>query len=820
MSSGSLVVLAEQARCYHCGLDVPAGTRYTAVIDGESQRLCCAGCEAVARAIVGAGLESYYRRRDRFPDSPRDALPQALCDLSVYDRPEVQGDLVRQRGEHVREATLILEGIACPACVWLNERHLSGLVGVHAVSVNYATRRVIVRWDTQKTSLSAILSAIRAIGYRAYPYDPETSERTRRREARSLLSRMAIAGLGMMQVMMYAIPTYLAEEGSLPRDIDGLMRWASMILTVPVVLYSSAPFFRSAWRELRLMRFGMDLPVALAIGVAFVASVAATVAGRGAIYYDSLTMFVFLLLGARYMELRARHAASMQLEALSRAAPVLANRLLNFPLCLTTETVRAASLVRGEHVLVRPGETFPTDGILEQGGTEADESLLTGESAPVTKREGDRVIGGSINRGDAVVACVDRVGDDTVLSSIVRLMERAAHTRPPVQELTDRVAARFTTILLLIAAAAGWFWLVRDAAMALPVLIAVLVVTCPCALALSTPLALAVANSELARRGLLVTRSQAIESLAGATCFVFDKTGTLTAGQPVMREVGVLRGTREAALALAAALESSSEHPLARAFGKAEAAAPLVSDVRNFPGQGVEGTVHGRRLRIGNADFVAGLCRGKIRGALGGVWLGDEDGPLARFEISDALRPDAAQLARRLRVAGARLVLLSGDGEASVRQTANALDIDEWRSALSPGDKQAHVRGLQERGEQVAMVGDGVNDAPVLAQAHVSIAMGSGAALAHGAADMVLLSGRLTDLAEGVRYARRTLRVVRQNLGWALAYNVVAVPLAVTGHVTPWLAGIGMAASSMLVVCNALRLTRTRRTHWLTAIAD
>jgi Cu2+-exporting ATPase len=821
MASTPLATLTENdPRCYHCGLDVPAGTRHTVVIGGESRRLCCAGCEAVARAIVGAGLEGYYRRRDRFPASPREALPEVMRDLSVYDRPEIQDGLVQQPGEHDREATLILEGMTCPACIWLNEAHLSRLTGVVAASVNYATRRARVRWDSRRTSLSTILSAIQAIGYRAYPYDPETSEAARRREARSLLGRLAIAGLGMMQVMMYAIPTYLAQEGTLPADIDLLMRWASLALTVPVVGYSSVPFFRSAWRELRVLRFGMDLPVALAIGVAFSASVWATLAGRGPIYFDSLTMFVFLLLGARYLELRARQRASMQLEAMSRAAPTLANRLLNFPLCLNTETVRAASLARGEHVLVRPGETFPVDGVIEQGETEADESLLTGESAPVAKREGDPVIGGAVNRGDAVVARVERVGDDSVLSSIVRLMERAVHSRPHLQQITDRVAARFTAVLLLIAIAAGLFWFVRDAAMALPIVIAVLVVTCPCALALATPLALAVANSEMARRGLLVTRSHAIESLAGATCFVFDKTGTFTAGRPVLREVGVLRGTREEALALAAALENVSEHPLAHSLRDECIGPPQATDLHNFAGHGVEGVVSGRRLRIGHADFVAALCQGKIRGALGGVWLGDRDGPIARFEFSDALRPDAAALTHRLRGAGAKLVLLSGDGEGPVRATAQTLGIDEWKSAASPADKQAYVKALQERGERVAMVGDGVNDAPVLAQADVSIAMGSGAALAQGAADMVLLSGKLIDLAEGVHYARRTLRIIRQNLGWAVGYNLAAIPLAVAGYVTPWLAGIGMAASSTLVVLNALRLTRARRERRMVAIGD
>jgi Cu2+-exporting ATPase len=350
--------------------------------------------------------------------------------------------------------------------------------------------------------------------------------------------------------------------------------------------------------------------------------------------------------------------------------------------------------------------------------------------------------------------------------------------------------------------------------------IAVLVVTCPCALALATPLALAVANSEMARRGLLVTRSHAIESLAGATCFVFDKTGTFTAGRPMLREVGVLRGTREEALALAAALENVSEHPLAHSLRDECIGPPQATDLHNFAGHGVEGVVVGRRLRIGHADFVATLCQGKIRGALGGVWLGDRDGPIACFEFSDALRPDAAALTHRLRGAGAKLVLLSGDGEGPVRATAQTLGIDEWKSAASPADKQAYVKALQERGERVAMVGDGVNDAPVLAQADVSIAMGSGAALAQGAADMVLLSGKLIDLAEGVHYARRTLRIIRQNLGWAVGYNLAAIPLAVAGYVTPWLAGIGMAASSTLVVLNALRLTRARRERRMFAIGD
>ncbi|HWQ39218.1 MAG TPA: heavy metal translocating P-type ATPase [Burkholderiales bacterium] len=818
-------VRAHAASCYHCGLPVPAGARHRVVIGGRARDMCCAGCAAVAGAIVGSGLESYYEKRDRFPESPREALPDIVGDPRVFDNPEVQAGFVAEPAEHEREAALILEGITCPACIWLNESHLCRQPGVKAVHINYATRRATVRWDARLTSLSAILASIRAIGYRAHPYDACALEAAQKRESRGLLARLAIAALAMMQVMMYAVPAYIASAGSMPSDVSSLMRWASLVLTVPVVFYSASGFFSAAWRDLRARRLGMDVPVAAAIAVAFLASVRSTLAGAGEVYFDSLTMFVFLLLGARYLELRARQKAAAYLEALARAAPAVANRLLNFPLCLNFETVGAGSLVAGDHVLVRPGETFPADGRIEQGDTETDESLLTGESRPVRKHEGDSVVGGAVNRAHPVVVRVERVGEQTILSAIVRLTERAAHARPRLQEIADRVAVRFTAGVLATALAAGLWWLLHDARQAAPVVIAVLVVTCPCALALATPMALAVATSEMARRGLLVTRGHALEVLARADCFVLDKTGTLTVGHPVLQNVRLLRGSREEALMLAGALERSSEHPLARAICAVARDAPAATQLRSAPGHGVEGVVAGRRLRVGNARFVAELA-GDSTGVPApeageqSVWLGDEEGPIAAFGFSDALRPDAAAFVQRVRSLGARVFLLSGDAQSSVRATARTVGIDEWKAAQSPQDKQAFVKALQAEGATVAMVGDGVNDAPVLAQAQVSIALMSGAALAQGAADMVLLSGRLLDLAQGMQYARRTLRIVRQNLGWAMAYNVVAIPLAVTGSVTPWIAGIGMAGSSMLVVLNALRLARPGRKHPLLAFGD
>jgi len=464
-------------------------------------------------------------------------------------------------------------------------------------------------------------------------------------------------------------------------------------------------------------------------------------------------------------------------------------------------------------VLVRPGECFPADGCIDGGSTEVDEALLTGEGRPVSKAAGDSVIGGSVNRGHAVSMVIERIGAETMLCGIVRLMERASSDRPRIQELTDRIAARFVGFVLVAAAAAALYWAWADPARALPVAVAVLVVTCPCALSLATPMAMAMAASAMARIGIVVTRGRSLETMARATHFVFDKTGTLTEGRLQVSEVRVHGGEgRDQLLAFAAALERQSEHPVGKALAAAaQAPLPAAFEVRNHPGRGIEGVVLGRRMRIGRKGFVGELC-----GSMGpsaptpayatSVWLGDGQGPLAQFVLEDRVRDDARELVSELRAAKRLVMLLSGDAANAVRSAATHAGILYYRSRMLPEQKQAAVRELQEQGAVVAMVGDGVNDAPVLAQAQVSIAMGTGAALAQGAADMVLVSPRLSDLARGFRLSQKTLRIVRQNLAWAFAYNIVALPLAVSGWLTPWMAGIGMSASSLLVVLNALRV--------------
>ncbi len=805
--------------CYHCGLPVPQGAHFVVTIGGAPREMCCAGCQAVAQAIVDNGLDDYYRHRDALPESPREALPAVLGELTLFDHPDVQKSFVRPLSGHEREASLIIEGITCAACVWLNEQHLTRQAGVTAVEINYATRRARVRWDEQRIRLSGILAAVAAIGYHAYPYDAARSEEIAQRERRSALWRLFVAGFGMMQVMMYAVPVYLADEGTMSADIEHLMRWASLVLTLPVVLYSAAPFFRNAWRDLRLKRVGMDVPVALGVGAAFAASLWATLIGAGEVYFDSVTMFVFLLLGGRYLEMLARHQSVRSIERVGRASPAFADRLTSFP-SLQTERVVVSALQPGDRVLVAPGQIIPADGSVLQGESEVDESLLTGESRPIAKAVGSDLTGGTVNIRSPLVQQVEKVGEATRLASIVRLMERAITEKPRAVQLADRVAAWFVTALLLLALATGIAWSQIDSSRALWVFVSVLVVSCPCALSLATPAALAVATGAFSRLGLLVSRGHAIETLARADHFVFDKTGTLTWGRLRLLETQPLAGlSAEEALRLAAALEQGSEHAIGAALRNAAPLGghrPAVQVLQTFTGEGVEGTLDGRKLRLGRAVF-AGVLHGQplppVAQALFAtgdtcVVLAADSGWLAIFRLGDELRDEAGGLVRRLRDLGCNITLLSGDSDEAVGQVATPLAIENAHGGMTPQGKHDFIARLQAEGAVVAMVGDGVNDAPVLAQAQVSVAMGGGTELARNQADIVLLGEDLGRLAEAVMLARRTRRIVRQNLGWAFAYNLSAIPLAMLGWITPWMAGIGMSASSLLVVANALRLQR------------
>ena len=811
--------------CFHCGLPVSSHSDWRAVIDGVSQPMCCPGCAAVADSIVACGFADYYRTRTEFSAT---AAQAALVppELPLYDvTPAAEGGTAA--GAQA-QASFSIDGIRCAACVWLIERRLARLPGVLDVDLNVATERLQVRWNRDACKTSDVLRSLREIGYAAYPYDPVRHGEQLERARKTLFRQCFIAGLSMMQVMMYALPVYLANDGTMDAAMTTLMRWAGLLLTLPAVVYSARPFFSGAWRNLQQRMPGMDVPVALGIAAAFGASVVATLRGQGEVYFDSVTMFIFLLLGSRYLELVARRKAASALDQLQHALPASAARMAAYPDSRETDLIAASQLAVGDIILVRPGEALPADGTILEGDTSIDVALLTGESAPLRKSIGAHVPGGAVNVTQAIVLRVTQVAGDSTLALLVKLIERAGLGKPQLALWADQVAAWFVAVLLVFTVVVFFAWQWFDPSRAWPVAIAVLVVSCPCALSLATPTALAAATDRLLRQGALIVQPHVLETLARATHIIFDKTGTLTAGKPVVRDIAVLgASSRALCLQIAAALEASSAHPLAAAIVSAarDAAhnAPHnashnaqldVGAVHAVAGQGIEGRVNGSAYRLGSAAFVQGLTHCALTphhvDGMTSVYLGSSDGWLARFDMADALRDDAANVVRYFQAQGKSVILLSGDQIAITRRVANELGIATAIGETLPDEKLAYVQALQAGGAIIAMVGDGVNDAAVLNAADVSFAMGSGTALAQMHADCVLLAGRLTALTDVAAGAVQTMVVIRQNLAWASLYNLVAIPAAAFGLLNPWLSGIGMSLSSAVVVANALRLRRVR----------
>lgn len=858
---------ADATSCFHCGL--PAGAApdvLRAQIGGRSRRFCCAGCLALAQALDQAGFAHLYAGEFRF-GRPLDAAARARLEpvWQAYDTDELRARFVRrldgagqaraqERPQHRFEITLAPENIRCAACAWLIEQKLTQLPGVESAVANLATRRVLVRWRGGALTVAGLLGALADIGYTAWPFEFSAADRRDSVARRGLLMRLAVAMLGMMQVMMYAWPVY-THEGTIAATHLRLLQWASLALTLPVIVYSAAPIFAGAWRSLRQRHVGMDVPVALGLAAAFGASLLATVRGSGEVYYDSVTMFVALLLLARYLELRVRQASRSGAEMLARQLPATCEQLLPDG---TERRVPVARLSPGDRVRVRAGEIVPADGEIAEGCSDLDESMLSGESRPVPRGPGQSVLAGCYNASSPLVIEVRRVGASTRLAEIVALLERALADKPRLAVIADRVAAWFVAALLLIALAVGLLWWTIAPARALMVTVAVLVVSCPCALSLATPAALAAAGAALSRRGVLLTRGHALETLADVTDVVLDKTGTLTEGRFAVANVIVLGAvTQSDCLALAGTLCRGGEHPVARALAAAagdRTFARRLTRLRNHPGQGAEALLDGRPIRIGRRDFVDALAmcgdddddsdnasdnassnassnasdkavknstnnapgdqaaldalRHHLHDGASPVWLGDRHGLLAVFVLSDTERGQAAELLARLRALGLRCHLISGDSQATVCWWARHFGIHAAHGRVSPEGKRDYVAALQRDGAVVLAIGDGINDGPVLAQAQVSIALGSGAPLAQVGADAVLTHDGIADVATALAIARRTRAVIRQNLGWAFAYNVVAIPLAASGHVTAWMAGVGMSLSSLLVVANAWRLLR------------
>jgi Cu2+-exporting ATPase len=793
--------------CFHCSEPVPPDCRLTANVGDAARNVCCRGCQAAAEWIDGLGLADYYRLRE----GPA-ARSTADSVYAEWDRPRLARMHVRSLAADRSEVVVLVEGIRCSACAWLIERALAGAPGVHGIAVNPVVRHVRITFDPRLTRLSVLLQALARLGYAPHPLAAASLDMLRQHETRAAMKRLAIAGLGMMQAMMYAVALYAGAFDGMDGSVRGFFRWMDMLVATPVVLYAARPFFEGAWREWRMRRLSMDTPIALSILAIYVASVVSMLRGDGEIYFDSVSMFVFFLLLGRFIEMRSRHRAGDIVDALVRLQPALAERRTGE----TYETVGVHELEIGDRVRVAGGGAFPADGVLASADCRVDESLLTGESTSRLRIAGDSVIAGSIALDGPVEFDVRRLGADTVLADIARLVARAGSTRPRIAMVADAAAARFVLRVLVVMVLTAIAWLVIDPARAFPSAVAVLVISCPCAFALAAPSALTRAAAILARQGVLVVDANALEALAKADCFVFDKTGTLTEPGIDVARITTLRGSREEALGLAAALEQGAAHPLARAMRAAATGVelPMASGLMHESGGGVAGIVGGRQLRLGRAAFALGSDHVDDDALV----LADDEGEIARFPLRERVRMHAADTVTALQGEGAVCELLSGDHPAPVATIAAALGIAHWSPRVSPQEKLARLHVLRAQGHVVAMIGDGVNDAPMLAGADVAIAIGQGAALAHAASGILLADGELAGILRARSVARQMLKVLRRNLRWTLAYNFGAVPLAALGLVPPWLAALGMSASSLLVIVNSFAIGKEQ--HTIDAPAD
>ncbi len=785
------------ASCFHCGLPAPANIRYP--ILGEPRVFCCYGCQAVAQTIHAEGLGHFYQFREA-ASSKADATAE---DYTAFDLADVQRDFVFPQGT-LQKAHLFLPDIRCAACVWLIEKTLEPLAGVQEVKVNASNQNMSVVFDPSILLLSELLSRLSCIGYPPQPLLAQSQQAQWQHQNKDDLLRLGVAGIGMMQAGMVAVALHAGEIQGIEWQWQQLLRWVSLLLTIPIILYSAKPFFRNALRALSVGQLNMDVPVSLALSLAFLASAYATVSAQGHVYFDSVAMFTFFLLLGRYLEKRARYQNFNARIKRFNTLPMVATRLSGD----TRETLSLRQVSVGDTLWVPPGAVVPCDGWLCNGSGEVDEALLTGESSTVLKAPGDFLMAGTTNGSTAITLSVSAVGQETQLAQIERMMDDAQLQRPKLVTLTDRMASKFVAVVLIVACLVGCVWLWVAPQKALWVVISVLVVTCPCALSLATPAALTAAINRLRSLGLLVTGDKALEAIHSVDTVVFDKTGTLTEGCLQLDEVIVLGNfDSNSVVEIAASLERHVAHPIAKAFDSVHCR-QLADNVISEVGAGVEGWIKGQVYRFGKPAFAFPAATPDYPGV--GLWLllASDSAPMAWFKLSDRIREGALDTVRRLQQKGLHCLVMSGDRQENVDALLDGVTGVVGYGALLPQDKLTQVAELQRQGRHLLMVGDGINDAPVLAMADTSIAMGSATEFAQNKADCILLKNELSGVLSLFQVGARVRAIIFQNLAWAVGYNLTALPLAALGWIPPWAAALGMSASSLIVVLNALRLSR------------
>jgi Cu2+-exporting ATPase len=787
-------------------LAIDGESQWFATIDHQAQPMCCPGCKTVAETILLGGLSDYYKYRTE-PASQASSEDINHADYSLYDDETFQQQWVHHDDNGQAECQLIIGDIHCAACVWLLEQRLQQLDGLSSIQISLSDHSALIRWQVGTLKLSELFHAIDQIGYSAYPFNADNRQQLEEKENRQSLRRLGVAGIAMMQAGMFSIALYAGDFQGIATEHQQLLRWFSLLIVSVVMLYCAQPFFIGAVRALRQHSLNMDVPISLALLGAYAASAVNTYTGTGEVYFDSITMFSFFLLVARHLERRARH--SQRILSHQAILPSTCKRLASNH---SIEQVPLSNLQTGDNILLRPGETICADGIILSGKAAIDESSFTGEFMPIERSKGDPVMAGTINTDGSLTIEVTATGQKTSFSAIEKLLARAQSEKPKAALMADLIARYFTAVVLIATAIAGSYWALHAPEHAFEICLAMLVVSCPCALSLATPSALTISTLQLRQAGLLITKSHVLEQADTIDTVCLDKTGTLTEGKLAIENAACFADlSADKCLQIAAALEAHSEHPIAKAF-KHPQQQSIAEQAEIISGKGVEGCVDQQQYRIGSLNYChewidtppphqptqQNQC----------VYLVNQHTWLAVFTLNDQLREDAFEVIQSLNSKGLKTILLTGDSSDNAVQLARDLGINECKNACSPEDKLNTIETLRLQGHKVMMIGDGINDIPVLAAADISIAMNSASDTAKIQADAAMLTDKLSVLPLLLEQARATRRNIKQNLGWALCYNACALPLAAIGWVPPYLAAIGMSFSSLLVILNARRLRR------------
>jgi Cu+-exporting ATPase len=766
---------------------------------------CCKGCQGVYHLLNSEGLGTFY---DKLGDTKLQPAAQMSEDLEKFDLEGFKNKYIKTNEDGLFEINLIIEGIHCSACVWLNEKVLHKTDGIIEASINYTNNKAKVVWDPQEVKLSKIIETIRSIGYNAYPYDPSLQEERAVKTRKDYYSRILVAVFGTMNIMWIAIAHYAGYFTGMQQSFKDILNVAEFILATPVLFYSGWIFFRGAYYGFKNKIVNMDTLVASGALSAYTYSIYAMITQRGEVYFDSVVMIITFVLVGKYLEVLSKKHAVDTLDSLMGSTPTEVTTLQNGVKSLVSiENVKVGDIIE-----LKPGEKVVIDGTLTSGQGSFDESSLTGENEPIYKQNSDDILSGSICLDSVIHYEASKDVSSSLLTSIVNLLEESITKKPHIEQLANTVSGYFSNIILLISllTLAGWYFVSADFETALIVGISVIVIACPCALGLATPMATLVGISIAAKRGILFKEATFLETMAKSKLLALDKTGTITEGKPSVVKAELFEGFDPTLLL---ALVNSSNHPISKGIvsylneQNSQLKSLHLEKIKSIEAKGIKANYNGKKLLGGNVDLLKNEGFNIDEKSENSLFFFAVDNKLmAKFELTDTIRQGAKEAIEQIQALGVKVVMLTGDHEQSANKVASEVGINEVHCKLLPQEKSSLIEKFQKDGQVVVMVGDGINDAIALAQSNIAIAMGQGADVAICVSDIVLLDENPQSILEAYTISRRTFRAVKENLGFSLLYNVIAVPLAVAGFVNPLVAALSMSLSSLIVVGNSMRI--------------